>query len=285
MLDSKLNKQTESSNAVVTFARITQPITTPLIMKLPIKIAMSLLAFGAFAAFSQAAEDASAAKAPAAGPTLKMGDAAPEFKASVWHKGGPVKIEADKTYIVECWATWCGPCIAVFPHLSELAKANEGKVTVIGVNVWEKKKPDEVKAFVDKQGDKMSYNVAADEDNYISNNWLKAAGRNGIPCAFVVTKGKIAWIGHPAGLDQKLLDSVIDGTFDIAAAVAAEAKKAAPANYFKEHVMPLAIKKDYAGAIAKLEEMKKEFPDQEKTIDMNITRMKAQLEKSAATKE
>jgi thiol-disulfide isomerase/thioredoxin len=253
-------------------------------MKLPFKIAMTLLAFGAFTAVGQAAENTAAAKAPAAGPTLKMGDDAPEFKATEWHKGGPIKVEADKTYIVECWATWCGPCIAAFPHLSELAKANEGKITVIGMNVWEKKKPEEVKAFVEAQGDKMSYNVAADGDGYIADKWLKAAGRNGIPCAFVVNKGKIAWIGHPATLDQKLLTSVVDGTFDVAAAAQAEAKKAAPANYFKEHVMPLMAKKDIAGAVEQLEAMKKEFPDEAKTIDTHITRLKAQIEKEAAAK-
>ncbi len=251
----------------------------------PVRIILTLLSSAAIAAVSQAAPDsaatAAALVAAAAGPTLKMGDAAPEFKVTQWHKGEPVKMEADKTYIVECWATWCGPCIAAFPHLSELAKANEGKITVIGVNVWEKKKPEEVKTFVDGQGDKMSYRVAADGDGYIADKWLKAAGRNGIPCAFVVSKGKVAWIGHPGTLNQEILTSVVEGTFDVAAAEKAEAKKAAPANYFKEHVMPLMVKKDTAGAIAQLEAMKKEFPDEEKNIDSHITRLKAQLAKAA----
>jgi len=211
--------------------------------------------------------------------TLKVGDAAPEFKVTDWYKGDPVKLEADKTYIVECWATWCGPCIAAFPHLSELAKANEGKITVIGVNVWERKKPDEVKTFVEGQGDKMSYNVAADGDAVIANNWLKAAGQNGIPCAFVVSKGKISWIGHPAQLDQKLLTSIVDGTFDVAAYAKEKEKQEAAGKYFGEHVVPLLNKKDIAGAIGKLEEMKKEFPGEVKNIDMHIKRLQSQLPK------
>lgn len=240
---------------------------------------IALLACTLGANLSLAADEA----APAV--TLKMGDPAPEFKVGDWYKGDPVKMEADKSYIIECWATWCGPCIAAFPHLSELAKANEGKVTVVGVNVWERKKPEEVKTFVEGQGDKMSYNVVADGDGAIANNWLKAAGRNGIPCAFVVTKGKIGWIGHPAGLNQKLLDSVLDGTFDAAAAAKAEEKQAAAGKYFSEHVVPMLKKKDIAGAIEALENMKKEFPAEEKTINMHIERMKAQLAKEKPATE
>ncbi|MES2924843.1 MAG: TlpA disulfide reductase family protein [Verrucomicrobiota bacterium] len=249
-------------------------------MKTHIKLAAILLALTTYGSTRLTAEETPAAKSAAAAPTLKMGDAAPELKVTEWFKGTPVtSLDASKTYIVECWATWCGPCIAAFPHLSELAKANEGKITVIGVNVWEKKKPDEVKAFVEAQGDKMSYNVVADGEGAIANNWLKAAGRNGIPCAFVVNKGKVAWIGHPAALDQPMLTSIIDGTFDVAAFAKAEEKQQAAGKYFGEHVAPLLREKNNAGAIEALEKMKKEFPGEEKTINGHIERLKAQQPK------
>jgi thiol-disulfide isomerase/thioredoxin len=253
-------------------------------MKPSIKYALAMLACaspvmtGLAADATPPANAGNAVKAPAS-PTLKMGDAAPEFKVTQWYKGGPVTLEADKTYIVECWATWCGPCVAAFPHLSEIAKANEGKITVIGVNVWERKKPEEVKTFVETQGDKMSYLVAADGENAIATHWLKAAGRNGIPCAFVVSKGKIAWIGHPASLKQELLTSIIDGTCDIAALAKAKEKEDASAKFLSQNVGPLLRKKDYAGAIVQLEAMKKEFPDQESKISQLIEKVKTMLPK------
>ena len=138
-----------------------------------------------------------------------------------------------------------------------------------------------MKSFVEGQGDKMSYHVAAEADASVATNWLKAAGRNGIPCAFVVSKGKVMWIGHPAALEQKLLDSIVDGSFDIAAFTKAQEAEEAPANYFKENVVPLLTKKDTSGAIEALEKMKKEFPDQTKTIDSHIDRLKAQLPKES----
>jgi thiol-disulfide isomerase/thioredoxin len=206
-----------------------------------------------------------------------MGDPAPEFKVTDWYKGEAVELDDKGTYIVECWATWCGPCIAVFPHLSEIAKANEGKVTVIGVNVWERKKPEEVKAFVENQGDKMSYLVAADGEKVIAEKWLKAAGQNGIPAAFIVNKGVIAWIGHPARMTQDLVSSIVDGTYDLAAAVAEKEKQQAAAKYFTTNVTPLLREKDFAGAVTKLEEMKKEFPGEAANIDARIEMIKKMM--------
>src|SRR6478609_10056979 len=113
-------------------------------MKSTLQLAVTLLSLTAAGTLQLKAEDekAPAAAPAAAAPSLKMGDAAPELKVTQWFKGTPVtSLDASKTYIVECWATWCGPCVAAFPRLSEIAKANEGKITVIGVNVWERKKP------------------------------------------------------------------------------------------------------------------------------------------------
>ena len=235
----------------------------------------AILAFSApFAAMNTAHSQPAAAKAPA----LKAGDPAPQFKVTEWYKGEATTLEADKTYIIECWATWCGPCIRAFPHMSEIAKDYAGKITVIGANVWERKKPEEVKAFVEKQGDNMSYSVVADGEGVIAKDWLKAAGRSGIPCAFVVHKGTVSWIGHPAQLKNDLLDSILDGSYDPAAIAA---KQNAVSNYFGQNVAPLLMKKDFEGAIAKMEEMKKEFPSEEKNIDMNIKRFKAMAEKAA----
>lgn len=148
--------------------------------------------------------------------TLAIGDPAPDLKVAQWIKGGPIEaLDPAGTAVVEFWATWCGPCRSAIPHVTELAKQFPF-TTFIGVNVWEKGKQDKVIAFVKEMGDKMDYNIAIDtDDGYMASAWMKAAGQTGIPAAFIVHQGQVAWIGHPmSGLDT-ILSQIDAGTFDL----------------------------------------------------------------------
>jgi thiol-disulfide isomerase/thioredoxin/tetratricopeptide (TPR) repeat protein len=167
------------------------------------------------------------ATAASADETLKEGSPAPPMKVVKWFKGTPVStFEKGKIYVVEFWATWCGPCKISIPHLTELAKKYNGKVIFTGVDCWENPAGgnsaylDTVAKFVSDMGDKMSYNIAADgPEGTMATTWMTAAGQNGIPTAFVVDKeGRIAWIGHPMGGLDEALGQIIAGKFDVAAA-------------------------------------------------------------------
>lgn len=168
-------------------------------------------------------------------PELLVGSKAPELQIAQWVKGDSVRgFEKGQTYVVEFWARWCGPCIAAFPHLSELAEEHSDDMTVIGVNIWDPRNPDSetiaethagVKDFVAKQGDRMGYTVAIEEKGKMAQSWMRAAGRRGIPSAFIVDgEGKIAWAGHPMQMDETL-EKVIAGTHDLAAAKAAQVEE------------------------------------------------------------
>jgi thiol-disulfide isomerase/thioredoxin len=122
--------------------------------------------------------------------------------------------------VIDCWATWCGPCRDSIPHVTELQHKYAAKnVIVIGMNVYEND-PQAVEAFVKKMGDKMDYCVALDtvsgkaDHGKTADDYMEAAKQTGIPCVFIVDgQGKLAWIGGPEEADE-ILEQILAGKFD-----------------------------------------------------------------------
>lgn len=177
---------------------------------------------------------AQAASETAAGPAAEapaLPTAAP-LKGLEWVKGSPVTFEKGKVYVVEFWATWCGPCKVSIPHLTEIQRTYKDKgVTVIGIS---NESPATIKPFVQKMGDQMAYTVAADIEGFVQQNYMQAFNKQGIPQAFIVNgDGKIAWEGHPLDGMDPVLDLVVKGDFD----PVAYAKQKAEAEALQQQVM------------------------------------------------
>ena len=145
----------------------------------------------------------------------QIGSAAPKLAGLEWIKGDAVEMNRDSIYVIEFWATWCGPCLTSIPHLTELQhKYKDKNITIIGIT---NETVDKVKPFVEKQAEAMDYTVAIDADKKMNDAYMKAFGQGGIPHAFIVGKdGKVAWHGHPMMMDE-VLEGVANGTFDSAA--------------------------------------------------------------------
>jgi thiol-disulfide isomerase/thioredoxin len=146
-------------------------------------------------------------------PDLSIGDPAPDLSIANWIKGEAVdlsELKGEKIAVIEFWATWCGPCKKSIPHLTELQNEYREKgVVIIGISTEDDL--GKIQGFVEEWGDKMDYTVAQDDNRKTFDAWMKAAGENGIPCAFVVDKeGEVAWIGHPTRLDI-ILKAIVAG--------------------------------------------------------------------------
>lgn len=232
-------------------------------------VCVPVVLIGAAGALAQTA----APQAPVSGPgasaaaaTLKVGDKAPALQIEHWVKGAKVeKFESGKAYIVEFWATWCGPCIQNIPHLTQLQKTYKDKgLTVIGVSSADRAGIEDVRPFVEKNGERMGYTIAVDDASKTSAAYMGATRQQGIPCAYVVDKaGRLAWYGHPQqGMDE-VVKRVVNGTFDGAAFARDMDIQRDRSARFEGAV----AKKDWAGAEAVLTEIEKADPSQKSALE------------------
>jgi thiol-disulfide isomerase/thioredoxin len=144
---------------------------------------------------------------------LSVGDPAPGLDVAEWVKGEFDPAEAE-VYVVEFWATWCGPCKKSIPHLTELQETyGQDGLSIIGITSEDL---EIVEPFVRKQGSNMEYAVGIDHRGATERAWMKAAGKNGIHTAFVVDRGgSIQFIGHPLSEEfESVLAKVMTGRYD-----------------------------------------------------------------------
>ena len=215
---------------------------------------------------------------------LKPGDevSLAPLAAAKWVQGeGPQSFEAGKIYIFECWATWCGPCVAAIPHVNGLYQKYHAKgLCVYGMNVWEDGE-DKVVNFVKAKGDGMSYPVAyTGKGSAFETQWLKAAGVTGIPFAFVVKDGKLLFGTHPMQLNEARIEALLSGD-EGAKKVAAEL---IAGNAARGKGTALA-KNDTATMAAKLAEIEKLDEKSPSLSAMKLDLMIAQKDWPAATKQ
>ncbi len=133
--------------------------------------------------------------------TLRAGDVAPDF-AMQDVDGRTVRLSdyKGKVVVLDFWATWCGPCIASFPHTQELAKkykdqdvvvlASGTSDTIAKFKEWipknSPKYPDMVWVFDPNERDSATFEERASKKLYHV---------VGIPTQFVIGRdGKIAGV-------------------------------------------------------------------------------------------
>ena len=210
---------------------------------------------------AQAAAEAAATQSTPNSPVgeLSIGDPNPGLQLAKFVKGDEVTAPLkDDVTVVEFWATWCGPCRAGMPHISELQREYGDKVRFIGVT---KEDEDVVTKFLGsvapggKTWDEViDYRLALDDGSWTNNAYMRAANQNGIPCAFIVGRdGIVEWIGHPGSIDQPL-KQIVDGSWDRQAAVA-EFKQQAMFDKYAQKLNGMLRSGNFDAALSLLDEM------------------------------
>jgi thiol-disulfide isomerase/thioredoxin len=119
------------------------------------------------------------------------------------------EIYKDKAKILDMWATWCGPCIASFPHLVELQEKFSDQVQIIAIS---DEAPITTKDFLLKKNIKLSFFNDVDKKLYES---LDVQTR---PISFLLSPdNKILWVGNSQELDSVLPKYFRSGKVEIEA--------------------------------------------------------------------
>ena len=148
--------------------------------------------------------------------TLGIGDPAPLLEVD-WVRGEPAQPgDGGRAHVIEFWATWCAPCIAAMPHLSELQSRHPDGLRVVGVSI-DREPTEVVRRFLTDNSERVTYDIAHDTRSSAGSSWMDAAEIRGIPASFVVGRdGRIAWIGHPMSPEfDEVVEDVVAGAFDL----------------------------------------------------------------------
>lgn len=103
--------------------------------------------------------------------------------------------QSDTVYVVNFWATWCGPCVAELPHFEKLQEQHKGQkfklllVSLDNKNVVETK----VASFIQKKNLTAEVVVLAEKD---PNKWVDKVDESwtgSIPATLIFNKSQKAF--------------------------------------------------------------------------------------------
>ena len=103
-----------------------------------------------------------------------------------------------KAWVLNVWASWCGPCRDEHPHIVAFAKTRQAPV--IGLNYKDKR--DDARAWLKQLGDPYELSLS-DLDGRVGINF----GVYGVPETFVIDKQGVIRFKHVGPITPEVLQS------------------------------------------------------------------------------
>jgi thiol-disulfide isomerase/thioredoxin len=134
-----------------------------------------------------------------------VGRDAGEMDVSEWFQGN-VKMDEGKATMLVFWEIWCPHCKREVPKLeATYNKYKDRGLNVVGLTKVTRSSTDEkVREFISEKG--MSYPVGKEQEG---GNLSQRFGVRGVPAAAIVKDGKVVWRGHPARINDAMLEKLL----------------------------------------------------------------------------
>lgn len=114
------------------------------------------------------------------------------------------ELQKDKPLVIDFWATWCGPCIAAFPHLNEISTTYKNTIQVVALS---DEKPERVNNFIKNNNYSFDYFI---DDNKSVFTLFQIDARP-LTC-FIDPSGKLLWVGDSKNLEQVIEDYLLNNS-------------------------------------------------------------------------
>src|SRR5947209_9865130 len=110
-----------------------------------------------------------------------------------------------KLVVLDFWATWCGPCMQMVPHMVEMNQKYAAKgVVIVGISLDEDRAA--MLQTIKQQG--MTWPEYFDGAGWGNRIW-KQYGANGIPFTILLgPDGTALWTGHAALLEPQIVKAL-----------------------------------------------------------------------------
>lgn len=130
-----------------------------------------------------------------------------DWQVENWYQGGPADLASSGTTVLVFWETWCPHCRKAMPVLQTTYEKYKGQgLGVVGFTKLSRGSTDQaVKDFVNKNN--IGFAMAK-ETGSLSTYF----GVNGIPSAAVIKDGIVIWSGHPAAINDGMLQAWLADT-------------------------------------------------------------------------
>jgi|TARA_A100001015_G_C15028434_1_gene731810 thiol-disulfide isomerase/thioredoxin len=110
-----------------------------------------------------------------------------------------IDLSVDKTYVINFWATWCGPCVKELPYFEEVNKQSEDKNTVVILVSLDFPSQIETKLKPYLKRNKIKSRVILLDDSKI-NTWVPKVSEQwdgGIPATLIVNSSNYNFYPKP----------------------------------------------------------------------------------------